>query len=92
MISRCNKFVKSSTGPWRILQGPALTMKGNMNYKEKLYQAALDQYFKSDMYSPGMIQCAVNIVIGDDGFRGKEVLEVLKGLKKNDGYDKGRKE
>ena len=30
MISRCNKFVKSSTGPWRILQGPALTMKGNM--------------------------------------------------------------
>ena len=30
MISRCNKFVKSYTGPWRILQGPALTMKGNM--------------------------------------------------------------
>ena len=30
LISRCNKFVKSSTGPWRILQGPALTMKGNM--------------------------------------------------------------
>ena len=24
------KFVKTSTGPWRILQGPALTMKGNM--------------------------------------------------------------
>ena len=36
MISRCNKFVKSSTGPWRILQGPALTMKGNM--KEILYK------------------------------------------------------
>ena len=38
MISRCNKFVKSSTGPWRILQGPALTMEGNMkeiNYKGK---------------------------------------------------------
>ena len=30
MISRCNKFVKSSTGPWRILQGPTLTIKGNM--------------------------------------------------------------
>jgi len=30
MVSRCNKFVKSSTGPWRILQGPALTMEGNM--------------------------------------------------------------
>ena len=36
MISRCNKFVKSSTGPWRILQGPALTMKGNM--KEIIYK------------------------------------------------------
>ena len=24
------KFVKTSTGPWRILQGPALTMEGNM--------------------------------------------------------------
>ena len=35
MISRCNKFVKSYTGPWRILQGPALTMKGNM--KEIIY-------------------------------------------------------
>ena len=22
--------MKSSTGPWRILQGPALTMEGNM--------------------------------------------------------------
>ena len=30
MISRCNKFVKSYTGPWRILQGPTLTMKGHM--------------------------------------------------------------
>ena len=36
MISRCNKFVKSFTGPWRILQGPALTMKGNM--KEIIYK------------------------------------------------------
>ena len=34
MISRCNKFVKSYTGPWRILQGPA-QLKGNM--KAKIY-------------------------------------------------------
>ena len=32
------KFVKTSTGPWRILQGPVLTTEGNMkeiNYKNK---------------------------------------------------------
>ena len=52
-----------------------------MNNKEKLYQAALDQYFKSDMYSPEMVRTAVDIVIGDDGFRSKEVLETLKQLK-----------
>ena len=52
-----------------------------MNNKEKLYQAALDQYFKSDMYSPEMVRTAVDIVIGDDGLRSKEVLETLKQLK-----------
>jgi hypothetical protein len=53
-----------------------------MNYKEKLYQAALAQFFKSKMYSANMVKTAVDIVIGDDGFRSKEVLEVLKDLKK----------
>jgi hypothetical protein len=61
-------------------------MKGyNMNQKEKLYQIALEQYFKSDKYlktySPEMVRTAVDIVIGDDGFRSKEVLETLKQLK-----------
>ena len=36
MISRCNKFVKSSTGPWRILQGPAQQRKEKM--KEIIYK------------------------------------------------------
>ena len=41
MISRCNKFVKSYTGPWRILQGPALTIKGNMKAKIYNYEGRL---------------------------------------------------
>ena len=55
-----------------------------MNYKERLYQTALDQYFKSNMYSPGMIQCAVDIATGDDGSCSKKVLEIIKELKRND--------
>ena len=53
-----------------------------MNYKEKLYQTALDQFFKNKMYSAEMVRTAVDIVIGDDGMRSKEVVEVLKDLKK----------
>ncbi len=52
-----------------------------MNKKEKLYQIALEQYFKSDKYlktySPEMVRTAVDIVIGDDGFRSKEVIDIL---------------
>ena len=33
-------------------------------------------------YTVEEIQTAVDIVIGDDGFRGKEVIEVLKVIKK----------
>ena len=53
-----------------------------MNYKEKLYQTALDSYFKKDAYTAGEVKEAVDIVIGDDGMRSKEVLEVVKELKK----------
>ena len=49
--------------------------------KEKLYQTALEQYFKRDAYTAEEVRTAVDIVIGDDGFRGKEVLETLKQLK-----------
>ena len=49
--------------------------------KEQLYQKALEQYFKRDAYTAGEVRTAVDIVIGDDGFRGKEVLETLKQLK-----------
>jgi len=52
-----------------------------MNYKEKLYQTALDIYFKKDAYTAGQVKEAVDIVIGDDGMRSKEVLEVVKELK-----------
>ena len=55
-----------------------------MNYKERLYQVALDQYFKRDIYSPGMIQCALDIATGDDGSCSKKVLEIIKELKRND--------
>ena len=55
-----------------------------MNYKEKLYQVALDQFFKSKMYSATMVKTAVDIVIGDDGFRSKEVIEVLKYERENE--------
>jgi hypothetical protein len=51
--------------------------------KEKLYQTALEQYFKRDAYTAEEVRTAVDIVIGDDGFRGKEVLETLKQLKNN---------
>ena len=54
-----------------------------MNSKEKLYQTALNQYFKKDAYTAGEVKTAVDIVIGDDGFRGKEVLETLKQIKEN---------
>jgi len=33
-------------------------------------------------YTVEEIQTAVDIVIGDDGFRGKEVIKVLKAIKK----------
>jgi hypothetical protein len=56
-------------------------MKGHMNYKEKQYQTALDIYFKKDAYTAGEVKEAVDIVIGDDGMRSKEVLEVVKELK-----------
>ncbi len=36
------------------------------------------------MYSPGMIQCAVDIATGDDGSCSKKVLEIIKELKRND--------
>ncbi len=52
-----------------------------MNYKEKLYQTALDIYFKKDAYTAVEVKEAVDIVIGDDGMRSKEVLEVVKKLK-----------
>ena len=51
--------------------------------KEKLYQTALEQYFKRDAYTAEEVRTAVDIVIGDDGFRGKEVLETLKQVKNN---------
>ena len=34
----------------------------------------------SYMYSPGMIQCAVDIATGDDGSCSKKVLEIIKNL------------
>jgi len=52
-----------------------------MNYKEKLYQTALDIYFKQNTYTAGEVKEAVDIVIGDDGMRSKEVLEVVKQVK-----------
>ena len=52
-----------------------------MNYKEKLYQTALDIYFKKDAYTAGEVKEAVDIVIGDDGMRSTEVLEVIKQVK-----------
>ena len=39
----------------------------------------VSKYLKT--YSPEMVRTAVDIVIGDDGFRSKEVLETLKQLK-----------
>ena len=51
-----------------------------MKYKEKQYQTALDIYFKKDAYTAGQVKEAVDIVIGDDGMRSKEVLEVVKKL------------
>ena len=55
-----------------------------MNKKEKQYQAALDATFNPAGYlisnmTPTNIErriiTAVNIAIGDDGFRAKEILE-----------------
>ena len=37
---------------------------------------------KKPKYTVEEIQTAVDIVIGDDGFRGKEVIKVLKVIKK----------
>ena len=48
------------------LQGPALTMEGNMTQKE----------------IEKKIVTAVNIAIGDGGFRSKEVLEIFQQLAK----------
>ena len=42
------------------------------------------------MYSANMVKTAVDIVIGDDGFRSKEVLEVLKDLKKDESHIRQR--
>ena len=38
------------------------------------------------MYNEELIKEAVDIVIGDDGYKSEEVLEVLKILKDKEGY------
>jgi len=65
-----------------------------MNKKEKQYQAALDQafhkatgYLKKNMNPDDIaarITTAVNIAIGDDGFRAKEIVENFQHLMEMD--------
>ena len=45
----------------------------------------------SYMYSPGMIQCAVDIATGDDGSCSKKVLEIIKQLNKENAPPDGWK-
>ena len=68
-------------GSSRVDRSPVIGYYKIMNYKEKLYQTALDIYFKKNAYTAGEVKEAVDIVIGDDGMRSKEVLEVVKKLK-----------